>query len=187
MTVKTDYSRFDIHDELTAPQGSDRLLKAIEATGGSVPKFIGVMAEAPRVLAGYAKLRSELRGSSIPERTRVKIELATAEARGDGNGIEQHARSARRLGVGLDELTKARDFESDDESEAPLLRLVRGTLEADGHPPVYLVEEAREAGWTDEQLLEAMAIAALTQFQSLIANMAGLPIDKADGEIPATA
>ena len=27
MTVKTDYARFDIHDELTAPGGSERLLK----------------------------------------------------------------------------------------------------------------------------------------------------------------
>ncbi len=27
MTIKTDYSRFDIHDELTAPEGSQRILE----------------------------------------------------------------------------------------------------------------------------------------------------------------
>ncbi|MGI8728349.1 MAG: carboxymuconolactone decarboxylase family protein [Solirubrobacterales bacterium] len=187
MTVKTDYSRFHIHDELTAPEGSDRVLKAIESTGGSVPKFIGVVAEAPRALAAFAKMRSELRAGSIPERTQVKIALSVAEARGDGYGVAQAARTARRLGLGLDEISRARSFDSQDESEKHLLTLLKETRTADGHPPTYLVEEAREAGWSDEQLLEAIALVALNEFQSLTANMAGLPVDQVDGEIPTAA
>ena len=36
MTVKTDYSRFHIHDELTAPEGSIKLLKSVQSSGGPV-------------------------------------------------------------------------------------------------------------------------------------------------------
>ena len=35
MTIKTDVARFHVHDELTAPEGSDRMLKTIAETGGS--------------------------------------------------------------------------------------------------------------------------------------------------------
>ena len=50
MTVKTEVSRFHIHDELTAPDESAPLLKSIQAAGGSVSKFVGVLAGAPAVL-----------------------------------------------------------------------------------------------------------------------------------------
>jgi alkylhydroperoxidase family enzyme len=180
MTVKTDVSRFHVHDELTAPEGSDRILKAIAETGGSIPKFIGVVAGAPRALRAFARMRAELRGGVVPEPTQVRIALAVAEQRGDGYSVAQHARQARQLDLGLDEISRARSWDSGDEKEAHLLRLLEATVNADGHPPLYLIEEAREVDWTDEQILEAIALAALNEFQSLIANAGGLPVDQID-------
>ena len=49
-----------------------------------------------------------------------------------------------------------------------------------GISPLYLLEEAREVDWTDEQILEALTIVALNEFQSLIANAGGLPVDQID-------
>jgi alkylhydroperoxidase family enzyme len=188
MTVKTDVSRFHVHDELTAPEGSDRMLKTIAETGGSISKFVGVLAGAPRALRAFARLRSELRGGSVPEATQVRIALAVAEHRGDAYSVAQHARTARQIGIGLDEISRARSFESSDEREAHLLRLLAATIDADGHPPLYLLEEAREVDWTDEQIIEALAIVALNEFQSLIANAGGLPIDQIDAaKLPSAA
>jgi alkylhydroperoxidase family enzyme len=180
MTIKTDVARFHVHDELTAPEGSDRMLKTIAETGGSISKFVGVLAGAPRALRVFARMRSELRAGSVPEPTQVRIALAVAERRGDSYSVAQHARTARQMGLGLDEISRARSFDSSDEREAHLLRLLAATVDADGHPPVYLIEEAREVDWTDEQILEALAIVALNEFQSLIANAGGLPIDQID-------
>ena len=45
MTIKTDASRFHIHDELTAPDASAPLIKSIQTAGGAVSKFLGVLAE----------------------------------------------------------------------------------------------------------------------------------------------
>jgi alkylhydroperoxidase family enzyme len=180
MTVKTDVSRFHVHDELTAPEGSDRLLKTIAEAGGSIPKFVGVLAGAPRALRVFARMRSELRAGSVPEPSQARIALAVAERRGDSYSVAQHARTARQLGLGLDEISRARSFDSADEGEAHLLRMLEAAIDADGHPPLYLIEEAREADWTDEQLLEALALVALNEFQSLIANAGGLPIDQID-------
>ena len=174
MTVKTAVSRFQIHDELTAPDESAPLIKSIQAAGGAVTKFVGVLAGAPAVLRAYTRMRSELRGGALPQATRERIALAVAEYREDNYSIAQHAKSARRTGLGLDEVSKARSFTSSDPNEAEL----EAALKADGAPPPYLHEEAREAGWTDEEILEAVGHLALNEFQSLIASAAALPQDQ---------
>jgi alkylhydroperoxidase family enzyme len=180
MTVKTDVSRFHIHDELTAPEGSDRLLKTIASTGGTVSKFVGVLAGSPRSLRAFARLRAELRSGSLSEAMQTKIALAVSERRGDDYSVAQHARTARQIGLGIDEISRARSFDSADESERALLTLLGATLDSDGHVPQHLVEEAREADWEDEQILEAITHLALNEFQSLTANAAGLPMDQSD-------
>lgn len=179
MTVKTDVSRFQIHDELTAPEESAPLIKSIEAAGGGVAKFVGVIAGSPAVLRAYTRMRSELRAGSLPEATRVRIALGVAEHRGDSYSVSLHIATARRIGMGLDEIKNAREFTSDDPREAALLDFLKVTLESDRHPPIYLHEEARELGWDDEEILEAVGHLALNEFQSLIASSAALPQDQA--------
>ena len=106
LTIKTEVSRFHIHDELTAPDESAPLLKSIQAAGGAVTKFVGVLAGCASVLRAYTRMRSELRGGVLPDATRERIALAVAEHRGDGYSIAQHAKSARRAGLGLDEVSR---------------------------------------------------------------------------------
>jgi AhpD family alkylhydroperoxidase len=179
VTVKTEVSRFHIHDELTAPDESAPILKSIQAGGAAVSKFVGVLAGSPAVLRAYTRMHSELRHGVLPAATRERIALAVAEHREDTYSIAQHAKSARSAGLGLDEVSRARSFTSADPREAALLDYLKATLDSDGPPPVYLHEEAREAGWTDEEILEAVAHLALYEFQSLIASAAALPKDQA--------
>ena len=188
MTVKTDVSRFHIHDELTAPEGSVRILKGAQGARGEVSKFIGVLAGSPAALRAYARMRHELRGGLLGRRTRDRIGLAVAERRGDSYSIAQHAKTARADGLGLDEISLARSFNSADPKEAALLRFLEALLESDGRPAQHLAEEAREHDWTDEEMIEAVAQLAMNEFQSLIANAAALPQDQADSAVlPAAA
>ncbi len=180
MTVKTDISRFDIHDELTAPEGSVKILKSAQGAAGSVSKFIGVLAGAPSALRAYARMRHELREGELPQTTRERIALAIAERRGDPYSIAQHAKTARAAGFGLDEVSRARSFGSNDEREAALLAFLEALIATDGRPSAHLQEEASEIGWTDEQILEAVAQLALAEFQSLVSNAAELPLDQTD-------
>lgn len=187
MTIKTDYSRFDIHDALTAPSGSAKILEGVARTG-DIPKFLGVLAGAPAAIRAYTRARHELRRGALPQRTRLRIALAIAERRGDTYSIAQHARAARDAGLGLDEISKARSFTSSNAREAALLAFIKGLVSAEERPSPHLTEEAREAGWSDEELLEAIAHAALNDFQSLVANAASLPQDQTDPSIlPAAA
>ena len=188
MTIKTDYSRFDIHDELTAPEGSQKILKGVQTGGGEISKFIGVLAGSPAALRGFARMRHELREGTLPRATRERISLAVAERRNDTYSVAQHARTARAAGLGLDEVSRARSFTSGDEKEAALLAFLGSLLDSGTRPGAHLGEEAREAGWSDEEILEAVAHLALAEFQTLIANAAALPQDQINPSIlPAAA
>jgi alkylhydroperoxidase family enzyme len=175
--MKTQMSRFHIHDDLSAPEGSLPLLKAAMASAGQLPNFLGVLAGSPAALKAYARFRSELRHGSLTRATLERISLAIAEHYRSQPGLAIHTRTARLAGLGIDEVALAREWTSRDEREAALLRYLREMVEHRGHAPMHLHEEAREAGWTDEQLLEAVAVVALESFTAMV-NVAGeVPVD----------
>jgi AhpD family alkylhydroperoxidase len=175
--MKTPMSRFQIHDDLTAPEGSVPVLRGALASGGQLPNFLGVLAGSPAALRAYARFRSELRHGRLTLATLERIALAVAEHYQSEPGIEMHSRAARAAGLALDEVAMARKFSSKDEREAALLRYLQALIEGSGRPPMHLHEEAREAGWDDEQILEAIAAVALEGFTAMV-NVAGeVPVD----------
>jgi alkylhydroperoxidase family enzyme len=177
--MKTQESRFQVHDDLTAPERSLPVLKGAVAGGGQLPNFVGVLAGSPAALRAYARFRSELRHGALPLKTQQRIALAVAEHQRSTYAVATLARTAREAGLGVDEITLARRFESRDEREAAMLRYVRALLESEGEdpPPLHLHEEAREAGWSDEQVLEAVAHVALNTFTNLVTRAGDVPRD----------
>jgi alkylhydroperoxidase family enzyme len=175
--MKTKMSRFHIHDDLSAPEGSVPVLRGALATGGQLPNFLGVLAGSPAARRGYARFRSELRRGHLKLPTLERIALAIAEHYGSAPGTALHSRTGRAAGLGLDEVALAREFDSRDEREAALLHYLKPIVEGHGAAPAHLHEEAREAGWSDEELLEAIAYVALESFTAMV-NIAGdVPID----------
>src|ERR1700761_4020798 len=174
--MKTTMSRFQIHDDLTAPEGSVAVLRGALSSGGQLPNFLGVLAGSPAALRAYARFRSELRHGKLTLPTIERIALAVAEHYHSEPGIALHSRAARAVGMPIDEGARAREFDSRDERQAALLRYLRAVL-VDGRPAMHLHEEAREAGWDDEQILEAIAAVSLEQFTAMV-NVAGeIPVD----------
>src|SRR5512132_3066373 len=135
--MKTPMSRFHIHDELTAPEGSVPVLRGALATGGQLPNFLGVLAGSPAALRAYARFRSELRHGKLTLPTFERIALAVADHFGSKPGIALHERAARRAGLSLDEIARAREFDSRDEKQAALLRYLRLLFESKGRPPMH--------------------------------------------------
>jgi alkylhydroperoxidase family enzyme len=176
-TKKAKQSRFHVHDELTAPERSLPVLKGALTSGGQLSNFLGVLAGAPAVLRAYARLRSELRQGTLPLKSQQRIALAVAEHEGSEYSLANLLRTARDAGLGLDEIALARRFESSDEREAALLRFAHGVLNGPDVPPLHLQEEALEAGWTEEQLLETIAHLGVGALTSLITRGGNLPLD----------
>jgi alkylhydroperoxidase family enzyme len=175
--MKTQMSRFQIHDDLTAPEASLPVIKGALAGAGQLPNFVGVLAGSPAALRGYARFRAEMRSNgTLTLPTLERIALAVAAHHHSEAGLALHARTGRQAGLGLDELSLAREWDSRDEREAALLRYLRPLAEQRACAS-HLHEEAREAGWSDEQLLEAIAILALEGFTAMVHVAGDVPAD----------
>src|SRR5918997_6987091 len=136
--MKIQESRFQVHDELTAPERSLPVLKGAVAGGGQLPNFVGVLAGSPASLRSYARFRSELRHGALPWATQQRIALAVAEHQRSDYALSTLQRTARDAGLGLDEIALAREFDSRDEHEAVLLRYVKSLLESEGPPQLHI-------------------------------------------------
>src|SRR3954452_10231803 len=175
--MKTKESRFQVHDELTAPERSLPVLKGALAAGGQLSNFIGVLAGSPAALRAYARFRSELRHGALPLKTQQRISLGVATHQSSEYAQQLLHRTARDAGLGVDEITLAKEFDSRDEKEAALLRFIKVLVETEEVPALHLHEEAREAGWSDEQILEAVAHVSLASFTNLITRAGNVPAD----------
>jgi alkylhydroperoxidase family enzyme len=180
--MKTKESRFQVHDELTAPERSVPILKGALANGGQLSNIVGVLAGSPAALRAYARFRSELRHGSLPIATQQRIALAIAEFQNSEYALTTLQRTAKDAGLGLDEIALAREFDSRDERESVLLRYVKALVENDGPPPRHIHEEAREAGWSDEQLIEVIGHVALSAFGNLVTTAGEVPVDGSSEE-----
>ena len=118
----------------------------------------------------------------------VELTEKVAEAAWRIRNLEDYDGRLERAARRFDEISRARSFKSSDDKQAALLAFLEAILATDGRPSAHLAEEAREHGWTDEELLEAVAHVAMNEFQSLVANAADLPQDQENSTVlPAAA
>jgi alkylhydroperoxidase family enzyme len=179
--MSVQMSRFPIHDEETAPEAALPILKGALQSAGQLPNLVGVLAGSPAVLRAYARFRSELRHGTLAAQTVERIGLAVAEYHQAAPQIERRVRTARSAGLGGDEIVRNRRFESSDPSHEALLRWLKYLLEQH-EVPQAVHEEVREAGWTDEELLEVIAIAALEGWTALVTVAGEVPADGSSEE-----
>ena len=82
-----------------------------------------------------------------------------------------------------EEIRQAQGFESEDARRAAGLRFVREVVETRGHPSDDVVSGAREAGFSDEEILEMIAHVALTTFSNYTNDLAGTELDIPEVEL----
>src|ERR1700740_3429123 len=97
--MKISMSRFQIHDELTAPERSMPILRGALSGGGQLPNFLGVLAGSPAALRAYARFRSELRHGRLTLATLERIALAVAEDYRSAPCLAVHSPTARAAGL----------------------------------------------------------------------------------------
>ena len=76
-----------------------------------------------------------------------------------------------------DEIDRAQRFESEDEGRATALRFAREVVETRGHPSDDALDEARNAGYTDEQILEIVGTVVLATFTNYMNDTMGTEVD----------
>ena len=132
--MKTQMSRFQIHDDLTAPEASLPVAQGRPRRRRPAP-------ELPRRPGRFPRRAARLR--ALPVRAAQQRHADAQDARADrarrrravrlrAPGSRSTRRTGRQAGLGLDEVSLAREWDSRDDREAALLRYLRPLAEQRG-------------------------------------------------------
>jgi alkylhydroperoxidase family enzyme len=76
-----------------------------------------------------------------------------------------------------EEIERAQRFESEDDQRAAALRFAREMVETRGQPSDEALDEVRNAGYTDAQIIEMVATIALATFTNYMNDFMGTDVD----------
>jgi alkylhydroperoxidase family enzyme len=76
-----------------------------------------------------------------------------------------------------EEVERVQRFESENDQRAAALRFAREVVENRGHPSDEALEEVRNAGYTDEQIIEMVATINLATFTNYMNDFMGTEVD----------
>ncbi|WP_330180282.1 carboxymuconolactone decarboxylase family protein [Nocardia sp. NBC_01503] len=146
------------------------LLDEVRKRMGRVPNMTKVMANAPAVLEGYLGLSGALKRGALPGPTSERIALAVGAANDCGYCVAAHTFTGKRVAELSDaEIEAAKAGASDDAKEAAAVGFARELTESRGKADP---SAALAAGWTEEQLLEIVALVALQTLTNYVNKVA---------------
>lgn len=170
-------SRITIPETAAAPVGSQATLEAINAKLGRVLNFFRVLSNSPAVIDAHAALSQGL-GKALDLKARERIALAVAAV----NGCEYCDAAHTLTGYTFAKLSKkevdlARQGTSDDPYAAAATGFARKVAEDRGKVSAEDIDAVKEAGFSEGQIIEIVAVVAENFFTNLINNVAGTEVD----------
>jgi uncharacterized peroxidase-related enzyme len=180
-------ARISIPAKEDADESVRPILDKVETQLGFLPNLHKVMSNSPAVLKGWLGLMSSL-SSTLDVKTRDAIALAVSEVNACHYCLSAHSYVASTFAsVPSGEIALNRQARSTDAKREAAAKFAVAVLEARGHVDDGVIEAVRQAGYTDGQMLEIIALAVQFSLTNIINNVAGTDIDFPLVEGPAKA
>ena len=153
------------------------LLEAVRKGLGIVPNLFRVAANSPAALEGLLNLNGALTHGTFDAKLRERIALVVAEANGCAYCLSAH--TALGIGAGLtqQEVDAARLAQAFDGRTAAILRFARRVVEKRGAIPNAVLQETKNAGLSDGEIIEVIANIVANIFTNYVNLVAKTPID----------
>ena len=142
-----------------------------------MPNFFRVLSNSPAVINAHAALNQGL-GKALDLKTRERIALAVAAVNGCEYCDAAHSFTGFTLAkLSREEVEFARQGTSADPHAAAVTAFARKVAEARGKVTADDLAAIREAGFSESQIVEIVAVVAENFFTNLINNVAGTEVD----------
>ncbi len=170
-------SRLPIPDLDAVPSASKPILDAVQKQLGVVPNMFRVVATSPVALEGYAGNNGAL-SRALDVKTRERIALAVAQINGCDYCLSAHTYLGLNLAKLLpEEVARNRRGQSGDAKADAAVGFAAKVVRERGRVSDGDITAVREAGYSDGQIVEIVALAAENVFTNLINNVARTDID----------
>jgi len=172
-------SRIPVYDPASAPPESRATLERISSRLGRTLNIHGAMAVSPVLLDVYDGMERLLaQRSSLGEPVRQAIHLTVAEGNECGYCQASYTGAARATGFTLDETIAIRKgVVAGHDSLSALLAVARQIATNRGTVDQATWQEALDAGWTTEQVLEAYAEVVRTILTNYFNHLVEIEVD----------
>jgi AhpD family alkylhydroperoxidase len=135
------------------------------------------MSASPAVLSGFLGLQTAL-SSSFDPRTRDGIALTVSEVNGCHYCLAAHGFGAAKFtGTGAQEIAMNRHGGSNDAKVGAAARFAGQVVESRGHVSAVDVEAARQAGFSEPEILKIVALSVEFLFTNFMNSVAGAGFD----------
>jgi uncharacterized peroxidase-related enzyme len=170
-------SRITIAKLEETPEESRPILENVNKRLGFVPNLQHLMAISPNALNGWASLMGSL-SKTLDLKTRDGIALAVSEADGCDYCLAAHSFTAGNLAkLNAEEITINREGKSSDPKRQAAIYFAKRLVETSGKVSDVEFKAVRDAGWTDANIIEIIALTAQFLLTNFVNNAVQTPID----------
>jgi uncharacterized peroxidase-related enzyme len=170
-------SRIPAIDPATAQGQAASLLEAVRGALGSVPNLFRVTANAPAALQGLLGLNGALQAGVLPARVREQIAITIAQRNGCDYCFSAHSFLGRRAGLSAADIAQAQHASAVDPHTAAILAFADTVMTHRGQATEAEIAAARQAGVTDQEIIETIAHVALNFLTNALNIVADTEID----------
>jgi uncharacterized peroxidase-related enzyme len=164
-------------DAVKEPQGKVKeLLDAVQAQLGMTPNLMTTVARSPVALEAYLGFNSTL-SRALTAKLREQIALATAEYDGCNYCASAHTALGKLAGLTEEQTAAALGGKGGDAKSDAALRFARTVLEKRGKVSDGDLKTVRDAGFSDGNIAEIVALVALNVFTNYFNEVAKTDID----------
>lgn len=163
-------------DEAATPDVA-AIFRDARAAMGKVPNLFRVMAQAPAVLDVYWDSKAALADGILPGGVQEQIAVAVAAANGCDYCLAAHTGGARAKGVSTYDAVAAQSGKASDAHAEAILALALAVNADHGRAGPAALEQAREAGLADAEILETVAHVAVNILTNTINNIVATTLD----------
>jgi len=152
-----------------------RLLDAAnEERGVQASNMIKTLAQSPRALEGYLEFRDALSGGTLSPAISEQIALVVAQTNLCEYSLAEHAHLGAKLGLKKQQILESREARATDQKTEAVLRFARDLTARRGG---CSMDELRENGYSDAEIIEVVAHVALNIFENCLNEVAGTVLD----------
>lgn len=161
----------------TTPAQSKPLLDQIHQAFGAVPNMFKAVAHSPAALRSMWGSFGALGGGVLPPKLGEQIAVAVADRNACDYCLAAHTALGRKAGATAEEMAAAQGGESADPKTGAALRFALKLVNDRGQVSDADVAALRQAGFSDQEVVEILAHVALNLFTNYVNVAFQVPVD----------
>lgn len=170
-------TRVQLIDPATATGSRQEVLSQIQGAFGVVPNMFKAVANSPAALKSMWGSFGALGGGVLGAKLGEQLAVAIANRNHCEYCLAAHTALGRKAGATAQEMSDAQGGHAQDAKTAAALTFALQLVEARGQLGEQDVAAVRDAGFSDEEVVEILAHVALNLFTNYVNNAFAVPVD----------